>query len=290
MKYSIIIPVYNVEKYIFTCIESVVNQKIDDYEIIVVDDGTPDNSIKIVESFLPSNKIRIIRQNNQGIAKARAAGIQAAKGTYILFVDSDDYVSNEYLSSIDRHIDGTDILEFSSISFLDGDEADKSHINIVDTDSCILSQDEFRREIVQADIVNGTRSSLVWNKVYRRDLIEKYVTDQSLNMVLEDFGFNCQYYCGVGCYKKITDKLYYYRDRIGSITKKVTPEIVEQLNIAYSIQQTAIDKMNIRTIETDRKTSVWYLNYLLNALQIGFQSKSFDAETIKSILAANLVK
>jgi len=100
MLISIIVPVYNVEKYIFKCLESILNQqeKIKNYEVIIVDDGSPDNSINIINTFIDKfENIQLIRQKNQGLSIARNTGLNAAIGKYIWFVDSDDTIKNNAL-------------------------------------------------------------------------------------------------------------------------------------------------------------------------------------------------
>lgn len=93
MKLSIIIPVYNVEKYIHKCLESVLNQNTEDYEVILVDDGSPDNCPKICDEYARRyDNISVIHQENAGLSQARNAGIEAAKGDYIVFLDSDDWI------------------------------------------------------------------------------------------------------------------------------------------------------------------------------------------------------
>ena len=91
-KISVIVPVYGVEKYIEKCISSIVNQTYSDLEIIIVDDGTKDNSIKIVESKFKDKRIKIYHKENGGLASARNYGIKKATGDYLLFVDSDDFI------------------------------------------------------------------------------------------------------------------------------------------------------------------------------------------------------
>lgn len=96
MNLSIIIPIYNVEKYLSDCLNSVINQKKSDltYEIIIVNDGTPDNSLKIAEDYAKShNNITIISQENQGLGGARNTGLKAASGDYVWFIDSDDWIN-----------------------------------------------------------------------------------------------------------------------------------------------------------------------------------------------------
>ena len=97
-KISVIIPCYNQEKYIADCLESVLAQTFEDYEAIVVDDGSTDNSIKIVEEYQKkSNKIRLIRQENQGVVTARNNAIKQAKGKYIYPLDADDIAHRDVL-------------------------------------------------------------------------------------------------------------------------------------------------------------------------------------------------
>ena len=92
IKVSVIVPVYNVEKYIRQCLESIINQTYKNLEIIVVNDGTKDNSMKIVEEYLSDERIKVINKENGGIASARNRGIDEATGEYISFVDSDDWL------------------------------------------------------------------------------------------------------------------------------------------------------------------------------------------------------
>lgn len=116
MRFSIIIPVYNVEKYIRKCMQTVMEQTFRDYEVIVVDDETPDNSMAIVEEFAEKypGMIKMIHQKNTRQGGARNRGVREAQGEYILFVDSDDYVSPRLLETVDSHLrrETCDILGF----------------------------------------------------------------------------------------------------------------------------------------------------------------------------------
>ena len=101
IKISVIIPVYNCEKYIGTTLKSVINQNFKDYEIIVIDDGSTDNSAAIVEQFAAKdNRIVIIHQENKGLSEARNTGIKAACGNWITFVDSDDMLAPRFLQKL----------------------------------------------------------------------------------------------------------------------------------------------------------------------------------------------
>lgn len=108
IKLSIVVPVYNVEPYIKKCIQSLVNQNVpkNEYEIIIVDDGSPDNSIKIVEESFSEPNIRIVRKQNGGLSSARNAGFAVAQGEYVWFVDSDDWIEDNCLKDLFKFMDG----------------------------------------------------------------------------------------------------------------------------------------------------------------------------------------
>lgn len=119
MRFSIIIPVYNVEKYIRKCMDSVMNQTFRDYEVIVVNDETPDNSMAIVQEYADAfpGRIQVIHQKNTRQGGARNNGVSKARGEYILFVDSDDYVALNMLETVDAKLQENpcDILVFCHV-------------------------------------------------------------------------------------------------------------------------------------------------------------------------------
>lgn len=125
MKFSILIPVYNVEKYLSTCLDSVLNQTFRDFEVICVNDGSTDNSLKILEEYSKKDKrIKIFSKSNCGLLWARRDGIKLASGEYVLFLDSDDaYHSNNALSLIDICLEKynfPDLVIFDRAEIVDG--------------------------------------------------------------------------------------------------------------------------------------------------------------------------
>ena len=115
-KFSIIIPVYNVEKYIKKCLDSIFEQSFKDFEVIVVNDGTKDNSMDIVKNY----DVQVINQKNMGLSEARNNGVKSAKGEYILFIDSDDYIEKDLLKEINKSLDNNpDLVRFQAKDIID---------------------------------------------------------------------------------------------------------------------------------------------------------------------------
>lgn len=114
MLFSIIIPVYNVECYLRDCLDSVLNQAFEDWEVICVDDGSTDNSSRILEEYVSKDRrIKSILQENSGTAVARNTGMKAASGDYVFFLDSDDWLETNALEILSKHLNGEDVLCFS---------------------------------------------------------------------------------------------------------------------------------------------------------------------------------
>ena len=115
---SIIVPVYNVEKYIVKCLESIVNQDYSDFELLLVNDGSTDDSIVSASNYLKNKNIdyKIIEKENGGLASARNEGIKNAKGDFIAFVDADDVISKDFISSLVKYLDYKDV-DFSFCAF-----------------------------------------------------------------------------------------------------------------------------------------------------------------------------
>ena len=108
-KFSIIVPVYNVEKYIKKSLDSILNQSFKDYEVIVVNDGTKDNSIELIKDY----PVKIINQKNQGLSVARNTGVKHATGEYIIFIDSDDWIEKDLLKKLNKSSsDSPDLIRF----------------------------------------------------------------------------------------------------------------------------------------------------------------------------------
>lgn len=183
IKVSIIIPVYNTEKYLYKCLESVVNQSIDDYEVIIINDGSTDNSIDIISKFKEKypDMITVLNQENCGQAVARNRGISVATGEYIGFVDSDDCISCNMYAEMYRQIvlDDSDYIDcnYKYIEVLrDGTERQKKiYGTIKKYNDC--------REMFIDPLVSP------WNKLYRTSIIKENGITFPEHVIYEDTSF-----------------------------------------------------------------------------------------------------
>lgn len=159
---SVIVPVYNVEKYISKTVKSLINQDYNNIEIILVDDGSPDNSGEIIDNLaLKDSRIVVIHKENGGVSSARNAGLKIAKGKYVTFVDGDDWVDKDYINYF------VNLLEISGCDIV----MNKNNY----TEITNLSSDEYT--IVKAEtaiewIYLGDIFVAVWNKMYRKKLFD----------------------------------------------------------------------------------------------------------------------
>ena len=178
MKVSIIIPVYKVEKYIRRCIDSVIEQDFDDYEIILVDDGSPDNCPQICDEYgLRYDNVRVIHKSNGGLSDARNIGINCAQGEYIIFIDSDDYVEKNHISSLYNAVTeaNADIACSPPIIEYENDESDICD-DLREKQTSRFQNHKVDRREAQAIILRGTPvGTSAWSKIYRKHICEMHL-------------------------------------------------------------------------------------------------------------------
>lgn len=180
MKFSIIVPVYNVEKYLKRCLDSIINQSYKNFELIIINDGSTDSSEEIIKSFKDS-RIKYFKQENKGLSITRNKGVEVASGDYLLFVDSDDYLNNDLLEVLNNNLDKNyDLVRFQIDYDVDGlIKHTKGPINDINFFSGI---DAFK-EISSYEIVEAACCYL-----YNREFFIKNKFKFSENCFHEDFG------------------------------------------------------------------------------------------------------
>lgn len=211
-KISVIIPAYNVSLYIKKCIDSIIKQTYKNIEIIVVNDGSTDNTGKILDELSFSDKrIKVIHQKNSGVSSARNAGLNIATGDFVTFVDGDDYLANDfvdYMIEIEKQTRADLCLSINS--YTKKEEKQNKNLYIKK-----LSSEEGTILLISPEVIVGC-----WNKIYRKSLVDQYnikfnndlFYGEGLNFITKVSQLaNC---VGVG-----NKKVYYYRkNNISSAT------------------------------------------------------------------------
>lgn len=188
MKLSIIIPVYNAEKYLHNCIESVLNQSILDYEVILVDDGSTDNSLSICEGYCESDKrVHVIHQENKGVSAARNVGLNYAGGEYIGFIDADDEATKKMYEQMISLADKTNsdivICDVMSI-FPDGRLVEDDTITDL-PESTVLYRHDLSVSILKE------MAGAVWRCIYRTSFLKEHCIEFPVGLkISEDRIFN----------------------------------------------------------------------------------------------------
>ena len=253
---SIIIPVYKVEKYLEKCIQSVINQTYENLQIILVDDGSPDNCGKICDEYAQKDhRIEVIHKSNGGLSDARNKGLEIAKGEYIGFIDSDDYIESdmyEVLYNLLKQYNAyVSICNFYTVS--------QGKIAIKNAENGIKEYN--RIEILKEVLLDNNIQSYAWNKLYKKELFDeiKYPVGKKY----EDIGTT--FYLLEKCNKVVvTGKPeYYYINRQDSIVNNVTETTITDY-IELIMQRYDYIEENIKELSSYNKD---YLKRILKTAE-----------------------
>ena len=188
---SIIVPVYNAEKFLNRCVDSILGQEYRDFELILVDDGSRDMSGSICDAYAKTDeRVVVIHKENSGVSDTRNQGIERAKGTYLQFVDSDDWLTPD---------------------------ATKLMVRAAEEHGCDMVISDFYR--VVGDMVS--RNGVLWNKLYRRDLVNRFGIRMDAEISwCEDFMFNLEYVRYAETFYALRTPVYYYVKTKGSLVNQ----------------------------------------------------------------------
>lgn len=208
---SVIVPVYQVEKYLDRCVGSIADQTYRDLEIILVDDGSPDQCPALCDAWAKKDsRIKVIHQKNSGLSGARNAGLAAAAGEYISFVDSDDWIAPQFIERLLEaiHRDRSDIAACSVEMVWEDGSPSRS---LTDRINCVLDRYEAQRELLN----EAKLKQPVWYKLYRAAVIKDIPFAEG--KVHEDVFWSYQAFGKAAKVSIIDDVGYYYWQRSGSI-------------------------------------------------------------------------
>lgn len=218
---SVIVPVYNAEKYIATCVESILSQTLQELEVIFINDGSTDQSRQIIENYKKVNpQIKLINQENQGVSMARNAGLQAATGEYVGFVDADDYIEKDMYSTLHNAAvqSNCDVVISNFESEIEGHKVITRYPFPLNT---ILIRDYIEREILTY-FLKSDQLNTACNKLYKRKVINDNKVKFPEKVALgEDGLFNMRFFKHALCTIYLDYTGYYYREVAGSATRNI---------------------------------------------------------------------
>ncbi len=258
IKYSFIVPVYNTEKFLKKCLDSLVNQTYKDFEIIVVNDGSTDKSSNIISKYQKKYKnIIVIDKENEGLSMARNRGVQKSSGKYIIFVDSDDYVSNKLLEEVDKKIYDNDILRFQIAT--EDEEYTKINEYHEEGFESMCGYDAFKY-LSSYHFVEPA-----WCYVIRRDYYIENKFSFKKNVYHEDFGLIPHVIYKARKVKSIDFIGYYYIQRNGSIMnnndyKKTVKKAFDML------EQYKTMRLFAKNINRKNNLDDYFLSYISNSV------------------------
>ena len=250
MYLSFIIPVYNAEKYLKQCIESILNQTFEGFEVIIINDDSTDKSMDILNSYIYDKRIKILSKMNEGVSQARNCGLEIAQGKYIMFVDADDWIDNftaklmvsitekkeadvvfwPYVREFENYSLKKKIYNKEEIIFEEEEVKDKLHRRFIG-----LLEDELKKP------ENADALCTVWGKLYKRSIIEEnHIRFHDLREIgtYEDGLFNLEYFWYV--HKAVYINKYYYHYRKyndNSITTIYNSRLFSNWNRLFDIME-----------------------------------------------------
>lgn len=256
-KVSIIVPVYNVEQYLRRCIDSVLNQTFSDFELLLIDDGSKDNSVEICDEYAAKDsRIRVFHKENGGVSSARNLGLDNAKGEWIIFVDGDDSVAHDYIEAF--HFDAD--IEIQSPLIVD-EETENERVSIKQEDIFISSS---CAEI----LITGGINTAPWAKCFKTSIIKtnKIVFPIEISYG-EDSVFLYSYliHCNTARYNSKSKYRYYIHEAGLGHKRHPIENIVRMYEMQFELYDQIMKNtcnrrryMNIKSLSAIRELYLWY--------------------------------
>lgn len=223
MKFSFIVSAYNIENYIDKCIQSILSQSINDYEIIVIDDGSTDSTSEILKSFSGRNNIKIITQKNGGLGSTRNVGLKFATGEYIIFIDGDDWIESNYLEVVSNVLNNNNNPDIIRIGyFIDFD--DRSIIS-----NPVVEKDPSK---IKKLVLNDQLSSQSWLNVAKKELYDNISFPTTL---YEDLPVTFKIYFKASTIIIENTPIYHYIQRSTSISNSFS--VKKPIGLLYGFKE-----------------------------------------------------
>ncbi|WP_308991955.1 glycosyltransferase [Mariniflexile litorale] len=270
MLLSIIVPVYNVEKYIARCIESLINQDIDgkDYEIILVNDDSTDSSISIAKEYAQQyQQIKIINQKNTGPSGARNNGLKNSRGTYIYYMDSDDYIEKNVLKSLLEPVLKND-LDFLGFTYT---RTSESNFNLHITSNDILKYNNLEINEGCSFISKKNFNNYIWWYIFKKDIVIENNIEFIEGIMVEDGIYTTELLLNCKKVAYIPLSIYRYFENTNSIMRNTSKTHIARLNNDYKLvinkftslidlaKENGANKQAIKRLTTRQQSYMFFL-------------------------------
>jgi glycosyltransferase involved in cell wall biosynthesis len=262
---SIIVPVYNVEKFLEECVYSILQQEFKNFELLLVDDGSTDSSSRLCDEFaIKDARIRVFHKTNGGQSSARNLALKEAKGKYLSFVDSDDYISNDFFAPNIKVLEelNLDLIKIPYATF------GLKNVDYPNQSKMIKDQDDLFCFLITTD-------SYLWNRIYKRSIFDELKFPEG--MIMEDVYLTPKIIKNIKSIFISNQGLYYYRLRENStVTKTHTPKILEDILRAY------LSYLDITYYSNHRDIFIkYYATYLTGYFETKANFKNHDFSYFK---------
>ena len=265
---TVIVPAFNCESEINKCILSVLNQSLQDFELIIVNDGSTDNTEEAVKPFLLDNRVILINKTNGGVSSARNCALDIAQGKYILMIDADDWVESNFLELLFEKAESEDAdIVFCGyyIDFIESNNSVKKFFDI--PKASVLEQIRY--------IESLNNMNIIWNKIYKREIINKHHIRFSTDLLRgEDLYFNNQYFRYVKNIESIHNFLYHYiRKNNSSLLQIFIPDMFFQQKKIFSSKKKFLKIIGLSDESDNRLLNNHYYNMINNCIKNEFRKK-----------------
>lgn len=294
IKVSIIVPIFNAELYLNKCLDSIVKQTYKDIEIILVNDGSTDNSGEICDKYASKDKrIIVFHKENGGVSSARNIGLNVSTGDYIMFIDSDDWVESNMVNTLVKiqEVSNYDVIMFGS--YIENTKHDKTK-RVKFKKESFNSKNEIMKFL--PSFIKDEKITTLWNKIYKSSVIKKNNVKFNEELsIAEDALFNYKVFTEINSFHITEECLYHYMIRdVESLTKKYNPQKYEMLTyvndyLLYAIEQKLLDSNILLSAQYIRVKNIY--SCLLDLFNENYSFKlMIKLKYIKGILRKEDIK
>lgn len=282
-KVSIIVPVYKVEIYLDRCLSSILSQTFSDFEVVLVDDGSPDNCPQMCDSFAHmDSRVKVIHKQNEGLGMARNSGLDVAEGEYVIFVDSDDWMDINQCESLVNTIEKESADVVLCGHKLVNDEAVLSRFPIGFNCNLVDGRDLLKKYLT------GAINMSVWHGIYRKDFLEqnklRFISEREI--ISEDVTFSIPVACTARRVAFIRDDYHNYYVNGNSLSRTYSPTMYVDMIKLYNKVKNQIEGFNISLIKEE--LSCFFLQRCFDVLAIEYKHNPHSAGVVFTDISSDI--